>query len=189
MRPAAGMAAGVVHTCLLSVGLLVLTPCWSAPHGLPWHAAWPSSTHRARHPTSILCVCCRQQAGCAGVLSSALGGWCLSEAAAQWARSAVWSRAFTIKRLGELRDQVGVAGGDAGPLHSCRHAGLLQGLRGAGVQGCKALRPDGAALIVHSCVTRRRATLHCSIPLPDHQLLAGVTTNAPHTRHDHHARC
>jgi hypothetical protein len=140
MRPAAGMAAGVVHTCLLSVGLLVLTPCWSAPHGLPWHAAWPSSTHRARHPTSILCVCCRQQAGCAGVLSSALGGWCLSEAAAQWARSAVWSRAFTIKRLGELRDQVGVAGGMLG---HCTVADTQGCCRACGVQGCRDARHSG----------------------------------------------
>jgi hypothetical protein len=41
-----------------------------------------------------------QQAG-QSVLSSYANGWALSEAAARWARSVVWSRSFTVKRMAD----------------------------------------------------------------------------------------
>lgn len=37
--------------------------------------------------------------GCPGLLTRALGGWGLRFEAVKWARSAVWSRAFTIKQV------------------------------------------------------------------------------------------
>jgi hypothetical protein len=42
---------------------------------------------------------CHQQPGAGGTLATADGGWGLTRAAVRWARSAVWSRAFTIRGL------------------------------------------------------------------------------------------
>lgn len=36
-----------------------------------------------------------------GVLSTYKGGWGLTEAAARWARSSVWSRSFTVRSLAD----------------------------------------------------------------------------------------
>jgi hypothetical protein len=51
----------------------------------------------------------QQQGG--STLSSAAGGWGLTPEAVKWARSAVWSRAFTIKELDIGSNRLGLTAG------------------------------------------------------------------------------
>jgi hypothetical protein len=139
--PAAELAVQAVRSAQAAPGRARRLP---GPHSAPPR---PASRPPHRRP-----VCRRGLHGAPGVLSGYSGGWGLTQPAAQWARSAVWSRAFTVKRLGSLVDQVCERGGrgEAGsgwqapaaaaataPLHTpcCPHTPARRGRADAGARG------------------------------------------------------